>query len=122
MLKMIVSIGLGSALVFTALPAFAQTGQSTVPAVSAPAATTPTGSHKSPMQHRASMSRKIAKASAHHKIAKVSAHHKIAKASAHHKIAKVSVHHKVAKASAHHNIAKASADHIRHLQSKTVNS
>jgi len=104
MSKMIASIALGSALVFTALPAFAQTGQSTVPAVNAPAATTQTGSYKSQAQHRANASRKTAKASAHHKMAKAPAHHKMAKAPT------------------HRNMAKVSAHHIRQAQPKTVNS
>jgi hypothetical protein len=66
MLKTIALMGLGAAVAFTSLPAFAQTGQPTAPTASAPAATAPTGSHKSQMRHRANLSKERARASAHH--------------------------------------------------------
>ena len=64
MLKMIALIGLGTAIAFTPLPTIAQT--SAAPAASAPSATTPTGSHRSQMRHRANVSKERARASAHH--------------------------------------------------------
>jgi hypothetical protein len=64
MLKTIALMGLGAAIVFTSLPAIAQT--TTTPAASAPAAAAPTGSYKSQMRHRANMSKERARASAHH--------------------------------------------------------
>lgn len=66
MLKTIAFVGLGMAIAYTPLPSMAQTDQSAAPAASAPAATTPTGSHKSQMRHRAQLSRERARASAHH--------------------------------------------------------
>jgi len=66
MLKTIALMGLGAAVAFTSLPAIAQTYQSATPAASAPSATTPTGSHRSQMRHRANMSKERARASAHH--------------------------------------------------------
>ena len=66
MLKTIALIGLGAAMAFMPLPAIAQTYQSATPAASAPSATTPTGSHRSQMRHRANMSKERARASAHH--------------------------------------------------------
>ena len=65
MLKIIALVGLGAAVAFTPLPAMAQTDQS-APAASSPAATAPTGSHRSQMRHRANMSKERARASAHH--------------------------------------------------------
>lgn len=66
MLKTIALIGIGTAIAFTPLAAVAQTYQSAAPAASAPAAASPTGSHRSQMRHRANMSRERARASAHH--------------------------------------------------------
>ena len=66
MLKAIALIGVGAAIAFTPLPTIAQTDQSTAPAAGAPAATAPTGSHRSQIRHRANMSRERARASAHH--------------------------------------------------------
>jgi hypothetical protein len=66
MLKTITLLGLGAAVAFSSLPAFAQTDQPAAPQASAPASTAPTGSHKSQIRHRASMSKERARASAHH--------------------------------------------------------
>ena len=66
MLKTITLLGLGAAVAFTSLPAFAQTDQSAAPQASAPASTAPTGSHKSQIRHRANMSMESARVSAHH--------------------------------------------------------
>ena len=66
MLKTIAVLGLGAAVAFTSLPAFAQTDQSAALQASAPVSTGPTGSHKSQMRHRANMSKERAKVSAHH--------------------------------------------------------
>ena len=66
MLKTITLIGLGAAVAFTALPAFAQTSQSTAPVASGPASTAPTASQRSEVRHRVNMSRERARASAHH--------------------------------------------------------
>jgi hypothetical protein len=66
MFKTIALIGVGVAIAFTPLPTIAQTDQSTTPAANTPAATAPTGSHRSQMRHRANMSRERARASAHH--------------------------------------------------------
>ncbi len=63
MLKTIALMGLGAAVAFTSLPAIAQTYQSAAPAASAPSATTPTGSHRSQMRHRANLSKERARAS-----------------------------------------------------------
>ena len=66
MLKTIALLGLGAAVAFTSLPAFAQTDQSAALQASAPVSTGPTGSHKSQMRHRANMSKERAKVAAHH--------------------------------------------------------
>jgi hypothetical protein len=66
MLKTIALIGVGTAIAFAPLPTIAQTYQSAAPAVSAPAATAPTGSHRSQMRHRANLSKERARASAEH--------------------------------------------------------
>jgi hypothetical protein len=62
MLKTIALLGLGAAVAFTSLPAFAQTDQPAAP----PASTGPTGSDKSQIRHQANMSKERARASAHH--------------------------------------------------------
>ena len=66
MLKTIALLGLGAAVAFTSLPAFAQTDQSVAPAAGTQASAGPTGSHKSQIRHRANMSKERARASAHH--------------------------------------------------------
>ena len=66
MLKTIALMGVGAVVAFTSLPAIAQTYQPAAPAASAPSATTPTGSHRSQMRHRANVSKERARASAHH--------------------------------------------------------
>jgi len=68
MLKKVVALGFGAVLALSPLAALAQTDQ-TAPAAGAPAAKTmsaPSGSHKSQMRHRRSMSHQRARASAHH--------------------------------------------------------
>ena len=66
MLKTIALIGFGAAIAFTPLPTIAQSYQSAAPTAGAPAATAPTGSHRSQMRHRANLSKERARASAHH--------------------------------------------------------
>jgi hypothetical protein len=66
MLKTIALLGVGAAVAFTSLPAFAQNDQSAATAASASANTSPSGSHKSQIRPRANMSKERARASAHH--------------------------------------------------------
>ena len=64
MLKTIALLGLGAAVVFTSLPAIAQTNQSAAPAASAKASLT--SSHKSQVRRQANMSKQKARTSALH--------------------------------------------------------
>ena len=70
MLKKIVAIAFGAGLALAPLAALAQTDQSTAPAAPAAGATAapaaPSGSHRSQMRHRRSMSHHRARASAEH--------------------------------------------------------